>query len=75
MFHPITHTHTHAHLFIAVPSFRAGTTQQQQYIREPSCIILAVSASNTDLANSDALQMAQLVDAEGARTIGKCGFV
>ncbi|WIA15453.1 hypothetical protein OEZ85_002099 [Tetradesmus obliquus] len=41
-----------------------------QYIREPSCIILAVSASNTDLANSDALQMAQLVDAEGARTIG-----
>ncbi|KAF8057938.1 DRP3A [Scenedesmus sp. PABB004] len=41
-----------------------------QYIREPSCIILAVSAANTDLANSDALQMAQLVDAEGARTIG-----
>jgi hypothetical protein len=30
-----------------------------------------VSAANTDLANSDALQMAQLVDAEGARTIGK----
>lgn len=42
-----------------------------QYIREPSCIILAVSAANTDLANSDALQMAQLVDAEGARTIGE----
>eukprot|EP00775_Hariotina_reticulata_P001703 gene1703-2048_t len=41
-----------------------------QYIREPSCIILAVSASNTDLANSDALQMAQLVDADGSRTIG-----
>jgi hypothetical protein len=30
-----------------------------------------VSAANTDLANSDALQMAQLVDAEGARTIGE----
>jgi dynamin 1-like protein len=42
-----------------------------QYIREPSCIILAVSAANTDLANSDALQMAQLVDAEGGRTIGE----
>eukprot|EP00878_Enallax_costatus_P013508 GHUV01014123.1.p1 GENE.GHUV01014123.1~~GHUV01014123.1.p1 ORF type:complete len:883 (+),score=283.34 GHUV01014123.1:471-3119(+) len=41
-----------------------------QYIREPSCIILAVSAANTDLANSDALQMAQLVDADGSRTIG-----
>lgn len=41
------------------------------YIREPSCIILAVSAANTDLANSDALQMAQLVDAEGIRTIGR----
>lgn len=44
-----------------------------QYIREPSCIILAVSAANTDLANSDALQMAQLVDADGSRTIGKKG--
>lgn len=42
-----------------------------QYIREPSCIILAVSAANTDLANSDALQMAQLVDADGSRTIGE----
>lgn len=42
-----------------------------QYIREPSCIILAVSAANTDLANSDALQMAQLVDADGSRTIGR----
>ncbi|GBF90976.1 hypothetical protein Rsub_03831 [Raphidocelis subcapitata] len=40
------------------------------YIREPTCLILAVSASNTDLANSDALQVAQLVDPEGARTIG-----
>ncbi|KAI8472465.1 MAG: the Dynamin A Gtpase domain complexed with Gdp, determined As myosin fusion [Monoraphidium minutum] len=40
------------------------------YIREPTCIILAVSAGNTDLANSDALQVAQLVDPEGARTIG-----
>lgn len=39
-------------------------------LREPSCLILAVSAANTDLANSDALQVAQLADPEGARTIG-----
>ena len=45
-----------------------------QYIREPSCIILAVSAANTDLANSDALQMAQLVDADGSRTIGRTSW-
>eukprot|EP00892_Ulva_mutabilis_P006287 jgi/Ulvmu1/402/UM001_0409.1 len=40
------------------------------YIRNPSCIILAVSAANTDLANSDAIAMARLVDPEGLRTIG-----
>lgn len=40
------------------------------YIREPGCVILAVSAANSDLANSDALQMAKGVDPEGLRTIG-----
>ena len=30
----------------------------------------AVSAGNADLANSDALQVAQLADPEGARTLG-----
>lgn len=40
------------------------------YIRNPSCIILAVSAANTDLANSDAIAMSRAVDPEGLRTIG-----
>ena len=41
-----------------------------RYIQSPTCIILAVTAANTDLANSDALQMAREVDREGKRTIG-----
>lgn len=41
-----------------------------EYVRQPSTIILAVSPANVDLVNSDALQLAQLVDPEGARTIG-----
>lgn len=40
------------------------------YIKEPSCIILAVSPANVDLVNSDALQLAQMVDPDGTRTIG-----
>eukprot|EP00608_Synchroma_pusillum_P011384 CAMPEP_0198427610 /NCGR_PEP_ID=MMETSP1452-20131203/6025_1 /TAXON_ID=1181717 /ORGANISM="Synchroma pusillum, Strain CCMP3072" /LENGTH=570 /DNA_ID=CAMNT_0044147985 /DNA_START=24 /DNA_END=1733 /DNA_ORIENTATION=- len=40
------------------------------FISSPNAIVLAVSASNTDLANSDALQLARLVDPEGERTIG-----
>lgn len=40
------------------------------YISKPNAIILAVTAANTDLSNSDALQMAQDVDPEGNRTIG-----
>jgi len=40
------------------------------YIEKPSCIILAVSAANTDVANSDALKLARLVDREGVRTLG-----
>ena len=39
-------------------------------IRSPSCIILAVSAANTDLANSDAIMLARSVDPLGDRTIG-----
>jgi replication fork clamp-binding protein CrfC len=31
---------------------------------------LALTAANTDLANSDALQMARTVDPDGERTIG-----
>jgi dynamin 1-like protein len=41
-----------------------------QYIKHPSCIILAVTPANADLANSDALQLAKLADPDGSRTIG-----
>ncbi|KAL4075418.1 Dynamin central region-domain-containing protein [Scleroderma yunnanense] len=41
-----------------------------KYIARPSCIILAVTAANTDLANSDGLKLAREVDPEGTRTIG-----
>eukprot|EP00698_Gefionella_okellyi_P023713 TRINITY_DN8177_c0_g1_i1.p1 TRINITY_DN8177_c0_g1~~TRINITY_DN8177_c0_g1_i1.p1 ORF type:complete len:761 (-),score=225.90 TRINITY_DN8177_c0_g1_i1:40-2274(-) len=41
-----------------------------QYISKPNAIILAVTAANTDLANSDALRMAREVDPEGLRTVG-----
>jgi dynamin 1-like protein len=40
------------------------------YIRHPACIILAVSPANSDLVNSDALEMARAADPEGLRTIG-----
>eukprot|EP00916_Digyalum_oweni_P024068 GHVL01039825.1.p1 GENE.GHVL01039825.1~~GHVL01039825.1.p1 ORF type:complete len:586 (+),score=61.10 GHVL01039825.1:47-1804(+) len=40
------------------------------YIAKPSCIILAVTAANTDLANSDALKVAMEVDPKGDRTVG-----
>ncbi|KAG6520376.1 hypothetical protein ZIOFF_017425 [Zingiber officinale] len=40
------------------------------YIKQKTCIILAVSPANADLANSDALQMARLADPDGSRTIG-----
>ncbi|KAF9036620.1 VpsA protein [Panaeolus papilionaceus] len=41
-----------------------------KYISKPACIVLAVTAANTDLANSDGLKMAREVDPEGTRTIG-----
>eukprot|EP00358_Blepharisma_japonicum_P001384 CAMPEP_0202948028 /NCGR_PEP_ID=MMETSP1395-20130829/12967_1 /ASSEMBLY_ACC=CAM_ASM_000871 /TAXON_ID=5961 /ORGANISM="Blepharisma japonicum, Strain Stock R1072" /LENGTH=532 /DNA_ID=CAMNT_0049649723 /DNA_START=383 /DNA_END=1978 /DNA_ORIENTATION=+ len=41
-----------------------------QYISNPDTIILAISAANNDLANSDALQLAHMVDPNGERTIG-----
>ncbi|XP_078156387.1 dynamin-related protein 3A-like isoform X1 [Carex rostrata] len=40
------------------------------YIKQPRCIILAISPANEDLTNSDALQLSRLVDPEGSRTIG-----
>ena len=41
-----------------------------RFISKPKAIILAVTAANTDLANSDGLKMAREVDPEGTRTIG-----
>ncbi|KAG0243416.1 vacuolar protein sorting-associated protein 1 [Mortierella sp. GBA43] len=41
-----------------------------KYITKPNAIILAVTAANVDLANSDGLRLARDVDPEGARTIG-----
>lgn len=40
------------------------------YISKKNSIILAVTAANTDLANSDALQLAKAVDPAGSRTLG-----
>lgn len=40
------------------------------YISKKNSIILAVTAANTDLANSDALQLAKAVDPAGTRTLG-----
>lgn len=40
------------------------------YIEKPNTIILAVHPANTDLATSDALQMARRVDPHGVRTLG-----
>lgn len=36
-----------------------------KYITKPNAIILAVTAANTDLANSDGLKLAREVDPEG----------
>ncbi|KAB7508185.1 Dynamin [Armadillidium nasatum] len=40
------------------------------YITRPSTLLLAVTPANMDLANSDALQIARMVDPDGVRTIG-----
>lgn len=41
-----------------------------KYITRPNAIILAVTAANTDLANSDGLKLARETDPEGTRTLG-----
>ena len=41
-----------------------------QYISKPNCLILAVTAGNTDIANSDALKLSREFDQDGSRTIG-----
>ncbi len=41
-----------------------------KFIEKESCLILSVTPANEDLANSDALQAAKMVDPRGQRTIG-----
>jgi len=41
-----------------------------KFIAPPNTLILALTAANTDLANSDALNVAREVDPDGERTIG-----
>ncbi|XP_074485261.1 dynamin-2 isoform X3 [Sebastes fasciatus] len=41
-----------------------------QFITKESCLILAVTPANMDLANSDALKISKEVDPQGLRTIG-----
>jgi len=41
-----------------------------QFITKETCLILAVTPANTDLATSDALNLAKSVDPDGLRTIG-----
>lgn len=41
-----------------------------QFIQRESCLILAVTPANQDLATSDALKLAKEVDPDGLRTIG-----
>lgn len=38
-----------------------------QFITRESCLILAVTPANTDLANSDALKLAKEVDPQGKK--------
>lgn len=46
-----------------------------QYVSKKNAIILAVTAANTDLANSDALNLAKQVDPTGTADFDeRCGF-
>lgn len=47
-----------------------------QFITKESCLVLAVTPANTDLANSDALKISKEVDPQGKETPSKaCGSV
>lgn len=41
-----------------------------EFISNPNAIVLAVTAANQDLVNSDGLKMARTVDPDGERTVG-----
>uniref|UniRef100_A0AAZ3P3F0 Dynamin-2 n=1 Tax=Oncorhynchus tshawytscha TaxID=74940 RepID=A0AAZ3P3F0_ONCTS len=69
-----THTHTHTHR-VAVGDQPVDIEHQirdmlMQFITKESCLILAVTPANQDLANSDALKISKEVDPQGLRTIG-----
>ncbi len=57
-------------VILLTPGICIGCVVVYRYISNPNAIILSVTAANTDLANSDAIQMAREVDPEGDRTIG-----
>ena len=40
-----------------------------KYIQNPNCIILAVTAANTDIATSESLKFAKEIDPDGRRTL------
>ena len=42
----------------------------EEYIKSENTIILAITAANGDLTNSDGLNLARRYDPEGKRTIG-----
>jgi len=46
------------------------TDMTRNYIEQESCIILAVTPGNADVANSEAIKLAQQVDPAGLRTLG-----
>jgi hypothetical protein len=41
-----------------------------EFIGNPNALILAVTAANQDLVNSEGLKMARQVDPDGDRTVG-----
>ena len=43
-----------------------------KYISNPNCIILAVTAANTDMATSEALKVAREVDPDGLYSLSLC---
>lgn len=45
-----------------------------QFITKETCLILAVTPANTDLATSDALQIAKQVDPDGKRWLASSLF-
>jgi dynamin 1-like protein len=56
--------------YISKPNWYAHPDLCNYNLTKLSSVILAVSAANVDLANSDSLKLARSVDPQGRRTIG-----